>query len=174
MHFVIETEVLRKSKLNLPKKTFYVDNIYAYKPLPYVKKLYYLDEELYHYFIGRNDQSVNEKVMISRLEQQYRVTRCMLYDVNLNKVKSKKLKHYMINYMSIIMTVTSVFSVLSKNEHWLEEKHKLWKELRKKNKKLYNDLMYTFLGIGVNVPGKVGEKITIGGYKLSQLIYGFN
>ena len=34
--------------------------------------------------------------------------------------------------------------------------------------------MYTFLGIGVNVPGKVGEKLTIGGYKISQLIYGFN
>lgn len=80
----------------------------------------------------------------------------------------------MINYMSIIITVTSVFSVLSKNEHWLEEKDKLWKELKRRNKKLYNELMYTFLGIGVNVPGKVGEKITIGGYKLSQLVYGFN
>ena len=168
------TEVLRKSKLSLPKKTFYVDNIYAYKPLPFVKKIYYLDEKLYHYFIGRNDQSVNEKVMISRLEQQYKVTRCMLYDVKLDKVKSKKLRHYMINYMSIIMTVTSVFSILSKNDHWLEAKDKLWKELKRRNKKLYNDLMYTFLGIGVNVPGKVGEKLTIGGYKISQLIYGFN
>lgn len=168
------TEVLRKSRLNLPKKTFYVDNIYAYKPLPYVKKLYYLDEKLYHYFIGRNDQSVNEKVMISRLEQQYKVTKTMLYDVNLDKVKSKKLRHYMINYMSIIMTVTSVFSLLSKNDHWLEEKDKLWKALKRKNRKLYRELMYTFLGLGVNVPGKVGEKITISGYKISQLIYGFN
>ena len=168
------TEVLKKSKLVLPKNTFYVDNIYAYKPLPYVKKLYYLDEELYHYFIGRNDQSVNEKVMISRLEQQYRVTRTMLYGVKLDKLKSKKLRHYMLSYMSIIMTVTSVFSILSKDDHWIEEKDKLWKEFRKKNKKLYNDLMFSFLGIGVNVPGKVGEKITIGGYKLSQLIYGFN
>jgi glycosyltransferase involved in cell wall biosynthesis len=54
------TSVLKASKLDLPKKTFYVDNIYAYKPLVYVKKLYYLDVNLYHYFIGRNDQSVNE------------------------------------------------------------------------------------------------------------------
>ena len=168
------TDVLRKSKLVLPKHTFYVDNIFAYKPLPYVKKIYYLNVPLYHYFIGRNDQSVNESVMISRLDQQYRVTRCMLYDVNLDKVKSKKLKHYMINYMSIIMTVTSIFSILSKKEKWIDEKDKLWAELKRKNKKLYNELMYTFLGIGVNMPGKFGKKISIAGYKISQLLYGFN
>ena len=168
------TQVLKKSKLNLPKKTFYVDNIYAYKPLPYVKKLYYLDVNLYHYFIGRNDQSVNEPVMISRLEQQYKVTKIMLYDVNLNKVKSSKLYHYMINYMSIIMTVTSIFSLLTKDEYWFEKKDKLWAELKKKNKKLYHELMYCFLGLGVNLPGKAGKKLAVGGYKISQLIYGFN
>lgn len=169
------TEVLKKSELNLPKKTFYVDNIYAYKPLLYVKKLYYLDVDLYHYFIGRNDQSVNESVMISRLEQQYKVTKIMLYDVDINKVyNNKKLYHYMVNYMSIIMTVTSVFSILSNDEKWLEEKDKLWGELKRKNKKLYNELMYCFLGLGVNLPGNMGKKLTIGGYKISQLLYGFN
>ena len=169
------TEVLKKSNLNLPKKTFYVDNIYAYKPLLFVKKIYYLNVDLYHYFIGRNDQSVNEKVMINRLDQQYKVTKIMLYDVDLSKIKSnKKLYHYMINYMSIIMTVTSVFSILSKDDKWLDEKDKLWSELKRKNKELYNELMYSFLGIGVNLPGNIGKKLTIGGYKISQYIYGFN
>lgn len=169
-----KTSVLKASKLNLPKKTFYVDNIYAYKPLPYVKKLYYLDVNLYHYFIGRNDQSVNEKVMIDRLEQQYRVTRIMLYNVNLKSVKSEKLYHYMLSYMSIIMTVTTVFSILSKDKHWLEEKDKLWRELKRKNNKLYHELMYCFLGLFVNLPGKVGKKIVVGGYKIFQHLYGFN
>lgn len=168
------TTVLRKSKLNLPKKTFYVDNIFAYKPLPYVKKLYYLDINLYHYFIGRNDQSVNEEVMIGRLAQQYRVTNIMLYEVDLDRVKSKKLRQYMISYMSIIMTVTSIFSLLSKDKHWFEEKDKLWSDLRKKNRDLYHELMYNFLGIGVNLPGSAGKKLAIGGYKISQWIYGFN
>ena len=167
-------DVLKKCNLNLPKKTFYVDNIYAYQPLPYVKKLYYLNEDLYHYFIGRDDQSVNEEVMIGRLEQQYRVTKHMLYKVHLDRVKSKKLHHYMINYMSIIMTVTSVFSLLSKDNYWLEQKDKLWSELKRRNKKLYNELMFSLLGLGVNLPGKLGKQLTIGGYKISQFIYGFN
>lgn len=168
------TSVLRESKIVLPKKTFYVDNLFAYKPLPYVKKLYYLDVDLYHYFIGRDDQSVNEKVMISRLEQQYRVTRLMLYNVNLNKVKSEKLFTYMINYMSIIMTVTSILSLKSGEEHWYKEKDKLWAELKKRNKKLYDKLYYTFLGIGVNLPGMIGKKLAIGVYEIARKIYGFN
>lgn len=168
------TSVLRTSQLDLPKHTFYVDNIYAYKPLLYVKKLYYLDVDLYHYFIGREDQSVHESVMLKRLEQQYKVTKIMLYKVDIEKAKSKKLYHYMLNYMSVIMAITTVFSLISKDEYWLDEKDKLWSELKKKNKKLYHELMYCFLGIGVNLPGKVGEKLTIGGYKFFQLLYGFN
>ena len=44
MHSVVyRTEMLRGCGLNLPKHTFYVDNIFVYQPLPYVKTLYYLD-----------------------------------------------------------------------------------------------------------------------------------
>lgn len=168
------TEIVKKSNLNLPKKTFYVDNIYAYKPFLYVNNLYYLDINLYHYYIGREDQSVNEKIMISRLEQQYRVTNIMLYDVDLSKVNNKSLYNYMINYMSIIMTITSVFSILSKDKKWIIEKEKLWSELKHKNKKLYNDLHNTFLGIVVNLPTPAGRAITVLGYKISQSLYGFN
>ena len=44
MHSVIyRTKVLRECKMQLPKHTFYVDNIYVFQPLPYVKNIYYLD-----------------------------------------------------------------------------------------------------------------------------------
>lgn len=169
-----KTKALRASKIKLPKHTFYVDNIYAYQPFPYVNTIYYLDINLYHYFIGRNDQSVNEQVMIGRLEQQYRVTRIMLYDVDLDKVKNKKTRAYMLNYMSIIMTITSVLSIRSGEKKWLKEKDKLWKELKKRKPRLYRELHDTFLGIGVNLPGTIGRAITIAVYKLAQLMYGFN
>ena len=42
MHSVIyRTELLRQCGLELPKHTFYVDNIFVYQPLPHVKTLYY-------------------------------------------------------------------------------------------------------------------------------------
>ena len=70
MHSVIyRTEMLRACGLELPKHTFYVDNIFVYQPLPSVKSMYYMDVDLYRYFIGRADQSVNEKVMVTRVDQ---------------------------------------------------------------------------------------------------------
>lgn len=57
--------MLKLSQLELPKHTFYVDNIYVYYPLPFVRKVYYWTWDFYRYYIGREDQSVNEKVMIS-------------------------------------------------------------------------------------------------------------
>lgn len=73
MHSVIyRTDVLRSSGMVLPNHTYYVDNLFVFQPLPYVRSLYYLDVDFYRYFIGREDQSVNEAVMkkgsISRLE----------------------------------------------------------------------------------------------------------
>lgn len=44
MHSVIyRTKLLVECGLELPKHTFYVDNIYVYKPLPSVRTLYYMD-----------------------------------------------------------------------------------------------------------------------------------
>lgn len=52
---IFKTSVLRESKVTLPLHTFYVDNLFAYQPLPLAKKICYLDVDLYHYFIGRDD-----------------------------------------------------------------------------------------------------------------------
>ena len=79
MHSVMyRTQVLRQCGMVLPKHTFYVDNIFVYQPLPYVKSMYYMDLDLYRYFIGRADQSVNENVMVKRVDQQLRVTKHMI------------------------------------------------------------------------------------------------
>lgn len=49
MHSLIyRTEILRECGLQLPEHTFYVDNLYAYQPLPYIKTLYYLDVDFYN------------------------------------------------------------------------------------------------------------------------------
>ena len=166
--------VLIKSNLNLPKKTYYVDNIYAYKPLQYVSDVYYLNENLYHYFIGRNDQSVNQEVMIKRLSQQYLVTEIMLYDVDVMSVKDLVLRQYMINYMSIVMTITSIMSILSGDKYWLDKKNELWNELKNKNYPLYRKLRFCLLGIVMNFKTRLGRFVAKVSYKIANKIYGFN
>ena len=70
------TAVVRESGMQLPEHTFYVDFIYAYQPFPWVKTMKYLDTPFYHYFIGRDGQSVQTDVMIRRVDQLRLVNQC--------------------------------------------------------------------------------------------------
>ena len=116
MHSVIyRTELLKLCQLRLPKHTFYVDNLFVYQPLPYVNTLYYLNVDLYRYYIGREDQSVNEKVMISRIDQQIKVNKMMIDCCDVMKLKSRKLRNYMVKYLTMITTVSTVLLIKSGN-----------------------------------------------------------
>ena len=175
MHSVIfRTKMLRECGLKLPEHTFYVDNLFVYEPLPYVKKMYYLDVNFYRYYIGRSDQSVNEKVMIGRIDQQLRVTKLMLGYYDVTKIPNRKLKHYMTSYLEIMMTICSVLAIKSGTEENLEKKKELWQHLKKQNLPLYLRLRFGFLGQGCNLPGKGGRELLVLGYKITQKFYGFN
>ncbi len=178
MHSVIyRTQLLRDCGLKLPAHTFYVDNIFVYQPLPFVKTLYYLDVNFYRYFIGREDQSVNEKVMISRVDQQIRVNKIMIDEYNLYDKKliaSRKLRHYMMQYLEIMMTISSIMLIRSGTQENLEKKKELWKYLKKKDKRLYFKLRHGIMGRTMNLPGKGGRKVSEMGYKITQKFFGFN
>lgn len=175
MHSVIyRTQVLRKCELQLPEHTFYVDNIYVYHPLPYVKKMYYMDVDLYHYYIGRDDQSVNERVMIGRIDQQLKVNRIMIEDYDLWKISNKKLRRYMFNYLEIITVVSTVLLLRSGTEENLEKKRTLWKYIKNYDLRLFHRLRNGIMGNAMNLPGKGGRKISVAAYRLTQKIVGFN
>ncbi len=177
MHSVIyRTQLLRDSGMELPKHTFYVDNIFVYQPLPLVKTIYYMNEDLYRYFIGRSDQSVNEAVMVRRVDQQVRVTKHMIDNVDLNAVRESnpKLFHYMTRYLSMMMLISSVFLILSGTEENLQKKRELWNYLKAKDAKLYRRMKYRSLSAVGDLPGYQGRKLSIRLYKLSQKVYKFN
>lgn len=175
MHSVIyRTKLLRECGLELPKHTFYVDNIYVYKPLPSVKNMYYLDVDFYRYYIGREDQSVNEKVMIGRIDQQIRVNKIMVDEFDLWKISNRKLRRYMFNYLEIITVISTIMLIRSGTEENLEKKRELWKYIKEKDIRLFHHLRSGIMGSTMNLPGKGGRKISVAAYKLSQKVVGFN
>ena len=175
MHSVIyRTELLRQCGLELPKHTFYVDNIFVFQPLPYVKTFYYLDVNFYRYFIGRQDQSVNEQVMIGRIDQQLLVTRLMLGYYHDAKITNYKLRHYMVRYLEIMMTICSILAIKSGTDENMAKKKQLWKDLKEQDIALYMRLRWGFLGQSMNLPGQSGRTVSIAGYKISQKFFGFN
>ena len=177
MHSVFyRTQLLRDCGLELPKHTFYVDNIFVYQPLPYVKTMYYMDLDFYRYFIGRQDQSVNEQVMVRRVDQQVRVTRIMLQccDVMALRETNRKLYRYMCRYLSMMMTISSIFLIISDTEENLKKKDELWEFLRSIDQHLYHKMKYRSLSMVSNIPGYQGRKLSVGLYRLAQKIYKFN
>ena len=180
MHSVIyRTELLRECGLRLPEHCFYVDNIYVFNPMPSVKNMYYLDVNFYYYFIGRDDQSVNQEVMIRRLDQQAKVNRIM-YDYFSDSVrdgrieKKSPLYKYMYNYLEIITTITSVLAIISQDEEKLAIKDKLWEYLKQKNHELYLKLKRGPFGAAVHIPGKAGTAVVAAAYSIAREIFGFN
>lgn len=175
MHSVIyRTQLLRDCGLELPKHTFYVDNIYVYTPLPSVKNMYYMDVDFYRYFIGREDQSVNEKVMIGRIDQQIRVNKIMVDEFDLWKIQNRRLRRYMFNYLEIITVISTIMLIRSGTEENLEKKRELWSYIKDKDLRLFHHLRNGIMGSTMNLPGRGGRKISVAAYKLSQKIVGFN
>lgn len=178
MHSVFfRTGMLRECGLTLPEHTFYVDSIYVYKPLPYVKRMYYLDVNLYRYYIGREGQSVNEQIMISRIDQQIKVNKIMMdYFVEKKQeiLENRRLYQYMYNYLEIITTVSSVLLIRSGTRENLAKKKEVWEYLKSKDRKLFRRMRHGFMGSAMNLPGRVGRGISVGGYKICQKIFKFN
>ncbi|MBP3593120.1 MAG: glycosyltransferase family 2 protein [Lachnospiraceae bacterium] len=175
MHSVIyRTKLLKDCGLELPKHTFYVDNIYVYQPLPQVKTMYYKDLNLYRYFIGREDQSVNENNMMKRIDQQLLVTRTIIDLHDLTKLKCRSLRSYMSKYLMIMMTISSVFLIKIGTEEALQKKDELWQYLENKNKRMYRDISRTVLGTSSKTQSRPGQEVVKFGYEIARKLFQFN
>lgn len=177
MHSVIyRAEMLRACGLTLPKHTFYVDNIFVYQPLPAVETMYYMNQDLYRYFIGRADQSVNESVMVGRVDQQLRVTRLMIdaHDLDVVRDRQPRLGRYMRNYLAMMMTISSIFLIIDGSPEALGKKTQLWEYLRSVNQSLYHKLKYRAVSAVGNIPGYQGRKLSVKLYRMARRIYKFN
>lgn len=175
MHSVIyRTQMLRDMDLKLPEHCFYVDNIFVYVPLPHVKTMRYFDVDMYRYFIGREDQSVNEKVMLSRIDQQIRITKVMIDSVDVMAIENKRLRNYLKNYLSMMMCICSVFLRMEKTDENEAKRADIWAYLRAKDESLYHDVRHSVLNLATNIPSDVGRMVGITGYHIAQKIFKFN
>ncbi len=153
MHALLyKRENLLKSGTRLPEHTFYVDNIFAYKPLPFMQTVYYLNVDLYHYFIGRADQSVNRKNIIARYEQQLLVMREMTDAYSWDEIKKmpKGLKNYMWHSLEVIMMTTLFFTCAEYSKERKENLKALWRHIKERDKKLYKKLRHGSYATAVN------------------------
>ena len=174
MHSVIyRTEMLRKIGISLPKHTFYVDNLYMYQPFPYVKRIYYINSDLYLYYVGSDEQSVNEKNIIKRIDQQILVTKLVIdcHDLNKIKAQSRMLYRYMLHELSLLICICNVFLSIKGDRESVEKQKELWRYLWDRDPKTYRKMRYAAMSAFTHFPGTLGRKTTVGIYRIINKIY---
>ncbi len=176
MHALIyRTEILRECGIKLPKHTFFVDNLFAYVPLPYIESITYLNLDLYHYFLGRDDQSVNEHMLMKRIDQQLKVTKMVTLSVDLDAVGKKypKLAQYMVRNVSIMVLISTIHLLLIGDDVSIAKRRELWAFIYYTNPKLFFKLRTRTLSGMSCLPGKKGREWTLKGYRFAKRLYEF-
>lgn len=175
MHSVIyRTALLREMNLQLPEHTFYVDNLYVYAPMQHVQRMYYLDASFYHYFIGRDDQSVQESIMIKRIDQQLRVNRLMVDMVRLEQVEDRHQQQYMFAYLSIVTMISNVLLMLMDTDEAAQKRKALWQHIQETDPWIYQKLEHSVVGRLAHVRTRFGRWLVVHGYGIAQKVVGFN
>ena len=153
MHaLTMRTEVVRASGLVMPEHTFYVDYLYSFVPLP-------------------DDQSVNEKVMITRLDQLARVNEAMTRALPPRAEVEDKLWRYMVHYLRINAVVCSVMAQLSGTPEHLALKEQIWETMDQINPEATDRLRQDLLA---GLVRHASPKVVRGGYKVAAAVLGFN
>lgn len=172
---IYRTALLREHGLTLPRHTFYEDNLYIYKPLPWTKTVYYLDEPLYGYFIGRADQSIAEKNILKRLDQVSTIAEQMITCYTLAQLKAlpKSLCNYMINNCAGMLATTSALQFIAETEESLAMNRHMWQTIRDFDETLYTKLRSNLLGCATVLPGAMGRRVLVSGYRFVRKMIQF-
>lgn len=122
------TEVMRKTPEPLPKHVFYEDNLMVYRTLPHVGRMYYRDMDLYRYWIGRPDQSVQKQVMMKRYRHQIQITRDCFASVHLDEISNGELLRYLKHEQFMMFAIAILYARLNRTEQSDQAVAELWSE----------------------------------------------
>jgi len=133
-----------------------------------------MDLGLYHYFIGREGQSVQEATMIRRIDQQIRVNRLMMEQLDLEHIPNERCRETIFHYHDMITTVTSIMLILGGTPEHLAKKDALWAYIRDEHPWEYNKLRHSLFGTVMNLPGRAGRRFAVMCYRIADRIFSFN
>lgn len=151
------TECMRACGGDLPKKTFYEDNLMVCRTLPHVKKLYYLNVDLYRYWIGREGQSVQKDVMMRRYSHQILCTEMCFCSFHFDAIRNPKLQQYMKHEMFMMFAISIIYARMNKSRKTDEAVYAMWETCRAHDRKWADYFRkYTILTF-LHFPGAMGH-----------------
>ena len=168
------TELMRQYAKPLPKHIFYEDNLMVYQLLPHVKTMYYRCWDLYRYWIGRPDQSVQESVSKKRYSHQLLVAQRCFEACRLDTVANGRLKKYLKHELFMMFGIGIMFTRLNKTAQSDADLEQMWDNCRVFDQKWANHFRYRSPLWFICIPGKFGQNFTNFIYRLANKIVRFN
>lgn len=168
------TELMRRWPMELPKHTFYEDNLMVYMTLPHVQKMYYKDIDLYRYTIGREGQSVQMSVSMRRYRQQVSVTEKCFTSCHLADITEPKLRRYMKHDLLLMFGISIAFARLNKTDEADRDVEAMWENCRAYDKKQANHYRYRSPLWLMCIPGKFGRNALAFIYRLANKVIRYN
>lgn len=172
---VYRTALLREHQFRLPEHTFYEDNVYVYKPLPWTKNLLYLHQKVYGYNVGREGQSVNEENLLKRLDQLTNMVTQMTTSWRKADLDAlpKPLKTYMINNAAAQIWSLSALHFIADNEESRKLHENMWQNIRDFDPALYQALIRNPFGAMSNAKSRLVQRLQTNMYHIGHKIMKF-
>ena len=146
-----KTSILKENNIKIDEKTYYVDIEYLIFPLKYIDKLYYINIDLYRYFIGRYDQSVSITSLLKHRDDHERVIKAVINEYNLYLKNTKYEKYALVIITTLLKTHYSLYckGKLKNRKYKLEIRR--FNKYLKKHKNLYKIMIEKYRFIRWNI-----------------------
>jgi glycosyltransferase involved in cell wall biosynthesis len=169
------TELMRETATKpLPKHVFYEDNLMICRVLPHVRKMYYMNIDMYRYWIGRPDQSVQEEVMKKRYTHQLLVTERCFRICRLDEIEERRLRRYMKHEFFVMFGISILYARLNKSDEADQNLDKMWQSCIDHDEKWGKHFRYFTPLALICLPGKFGRDFGVFIYRLANKIVRFN
>ncbi len=151
------TELMRRAAEPLPKHVFYEDNLMVFRTLPHVERLYYMDADLYRYWIGRPDQSVQAKTMMMRYTHHLLVVEKCFAACHFDSLSHKRLKKYLKHEMFVLFGIAILYTRMNKTKEVDRDLREMWKKCFAHDEKWGKHFRYWTPLTFICIPGKFGQ-----------------
>ena len=168
------TENMRKWGCELPKHTFYEDNLMVYLTLPHTRRMVYMNADLYRYAIGRPDQSVQRTVMMKRYHHQILVTERCFTSCHLDDIQEPRLKRYMRHELFVMFGIAILFTRLNRTVESDAALERMWETCMAFDPKWGGYFRNRSPLRFICLPGRFGQNVSGLVYKLANKVVRFN
>ena len=168
------TENMRKWGCELPKHTFYEDNLMVYLTLPHTRRMVYMNADLYRYAIGRPDQSVQRTVMMKRYHHQILVTERCFTSCHRDDIQEPRLKRYMRHELFVRFGIAILFTRLNRTVETDAALERMWETCMAFDPKWGGYFRNRSPLRFICLPGRFGQNVSGLVYKLANKVVRFN